>query len=925
MRQSSFKATSWLNQKPASINRSLNQPESFNTPCSPKNKSFQPSDFFTPGWSGGSLISKNGLTVRKILMKLWSDGVNQFRSLSQANRSLQKLIFEQFKSYCEENEVKINQAYLKTSEFLLQEISLPTGKMNPIVLDFVKISSFKSVTLYLYKVKFLSKLSDFIDIELDEQKIRNPSYFFQKIFKTTSQNNLIISSVQRNTYSWYRPSVQINLKITPIVKVLESISITELMKITSFSNYIKTQKTVYPHSISHHEFGKLMNELLIYFPDWIREQSNTEINKNLEVLTVNFSGAHVTSLSQSHWLAQNSSDPKKWRKLLFPNFTQQDKKDPYIRYCHELQFLSFLITLAKIYKKNPVKYIIQVYQEKEQSSHAGKQALRQIGLFDNLNAEKKNKTFQRIVLNLPNLPKKNPHHFLTSKIISQFSKISDDGFLIIMTNQKLFVPSYQEKVKQVLKVSNLEAEISLENLKNKGEVPDYIYIFSKNIRHNKFLSNELENNKSSYISFALEGTLDQFQLLQIFSQELQFIWANKKPTTPIYQKDLARDFVLKFHQSVILDGKSLENENQSQNSITHPSFYKNLALNSLTLDNFFKIEALESKIFSMDEKSYLFTSHQRQDRAPYILIVHTPDYLANSIEIIHNDSLEAKKQQYGEAFYQYYGLTPLSRSTNINIFREYFNSSIGKQIIKLTLGGAATKIKSKIRSLLVPKKFIGSILPDVQLPRSFNILNSSAKDLSGYGKNKLDRYFNQFLSDSESLSQSDSSLVLSCLSHLKVKIQHINNDKIKKPTAAINLDDNGFLSQIMKLELNPIYPNNPDAYVEVNTNEKLALYSLATDFKIEKDQNGQNQIKIFVDNDCCLSIFSSEPIILFIHQLLKQFKSFKPSDILQTLKIPSATDLSNIIEEQSGKEKLMDELKVKIDDMINSIITKLIL
>ena len=88
----------------------------------------------------------------------------------------------------------------------------------------------------------------------------------------------------------------------------------------------------------------------------------------------------------------------------------------------------------------------------------------------------------------------------------------------------------------MLDVANLEAEFNLEGLQNKGEVPDYIYIFSKNAKQNKFLENQGLDNKSSYLSFSLEGQLNQFQLLQIFSKELQNIWINKKSTTPIYQK-----------------------------------------------------------------------------------------------------------------------------------------------------------------------------------------------------------------------------------------------------------------------------------------------------------------------------------------------------------------------------------------------------
>ena len=287
MRQNSFKATNWLNHNPANTGAALAMPKNEETEINNSEKSFQPNGFFTPGWSGESLISKNGVKV-KILMKLWGDGINQFSGLSNANRSLQNLIFEQFKNHCEENNVKIDRVYLDSPDLLLKEICLPMSKMHAIVADFVKISSFKSVTLYLYKVKFLSKLSDCLEIELDESKIKNPSYFFQKIFKATTQNNIVISSLQKNAYSWYRPSNNINLNITPIVKVLESISITELMKITSFSNYIKTQKVDYPHSISHQEFGKLVNELIIHFPNWINEQKSLSNSKSSRCFRLTF-------------------------------------------------------------------------------------------------------------------------------------------------------------------------------------------------------------------------------------------------------------------------------------------------------------------------------------------------------------------------------------------------------------------------------------------------------------------------------------------------------------------------------------------------------------------------------------------------------------------------------------------------------------
>ena len=73
-------------------------------------------------------------------MKLWSDGIHQFSGLSQANRSLQNLIFEQFKNHCEENNAKIDRIYLESSGLLFKEICLPMSKIDPVIADFVKIS-----------------------------------------------------------------------------------------------------------------------------------------------------------------------------------------------------------------------------------------------------------------------------------------------------------------------------------------------------------------------------------------------------------------------------------------------------------------------------------------------------------------------------------------------------------------------------------------------------------------------------------------------------------------------------------------------------------------------------------------------------------------------------------------------------------------
>ena len=71
MRQNSFRAAQWLFQdtpQQVSKNSITSTPNNVKQALEKQieNNGFQPSDFFTPGWSGESLISKNGIKIKKL-------------------------------------------------------------------------------------------------------------------------------------------------------------------------------------------------------------------------------------------------------------------------------------------------------------------------------------------------------------------------------------------------------------------------------------------------------------------------------------------------------------------------------------------------------------------------------------------------------------------------------------------------------------------------------------------------------------------------------------------------------------------------------------------------------------------------------------------------------------------------------------------
>ena len=89
--------------------------------------------------------------------------------------------------------------------------------------------------------------------------------------------------------------------------------------------------------------------------------------------------------------------------------------------------------------------------------------------------------YNRVLLNITDLPKKNPHHYLIQKIFSENETLKRSGYLFVSTNQNLFVPSQSERVEQLLETLKLEAIFNFEGIKGKGEVPNFIYIFFRKV------------------------------------------------------------------------------------------------------------------------------------------------------------------------------------------------------------------------------------------------------------------------------------------------------------------------------------------------------------------------------------------------------------------------------------------------------------
>ncbi len=926
MSKNSFHAMNWLSTR----RRSSSSLES-KTPysCQSHNKKFNPSNHLTPGWQGDGLGSKEGSKLKRAFLILWRDAVLQILQLKKANLSLQKAVFEQFLNF--NNKYKQPNQFIQSSNDLhlfWNEVGKSNKERCQTVDKFIKSFSFKAVCLYLYKVKLLGKLSDSIDLELSEREIQNPTFTLNKVFKRGSENQINSEALQKNCFSWFNPSSQNPVKLLPLLKSISNLSITEFMKITTVDNYLTELKQNYSHSFSHQSFGLLLNELLVSLPVWFNknEESTVKVKpRNTVPISTKFVGDQMASICQSHWLAQGQNLSKNWKYVLCPDFRQLEDKDKYLKLTHELQFLSFLCDFSLKINQSTISFIVNILSNR--FNPIDNLAPRQTSLFGFEQEESGgNRAYDRLVINLLHSPKKNPHHYLVQQISDQIDQLKDNGFLYVFTNQKLFVPSQTERVKQLLEQLDLKAEINFEDLKGKGEIQDHLFIFLKNTKK-QFPLTFNKKEKKTFVSFKWSGKLAQFNILNQFSKELFKCFETKHPSTPVYLKEISETTEFKLNQEIILDGKLLNQKVGDDNKITHPSFIKNLTTKTRPLDYFFKIENIEENQQNTENHSLLFQNLSTvEDLYNYVLIVHLPNGNAEQVEIIPSTAYLAKKESYGVAYYQYFGLTPKISGININIFREFFNSPIGKQIILITLTGGLRKVRSRVSSLLVPSYF------------EFSNINQKSFDYSKYSLFTLpsENFLNESLPSENEIElliedlhnslASSPGLLLSILSNLKINTKNKFDDLSRQLLSedTLNFKSIELQKKLTNLKLFHIHTQSDEIYIEFLVKNKNLLQRPLESVSIKTSEEDLNT-KIITINSMgtpFAKIHTGNQLAHLIKFLLENYIEAPIDQLIQFLKVPASNELDLIFSELEEQKKLslfLNELSVK---KINNLITK---
>lgn len=913
---------------------------------------FQPQELVTPGWGGESLNSKEALRIKKIIQELWVDAEKKLSSIKELNPSLKQSLFNNFISFAHINNlsaIDLNGPQQFWSHFISHE-----SPYRKDINNFIKVHSFRSVALYIYKIRFLAQMISELKQELKENIVLAPNALFSYYFPKGSHLEISCSSFKINEYSWYNPSAELSKKIFKDLSNLQKISLQEIMKLCTYrpSNQLLDKRQMYcetefSHSISHKSFGSFLKLILGRLPYWIDPDKKEQLNTFYKDISHNtkhckFIGDYLSSFSQSHWLGEkaalntnlNFKDIEE--DIIFPEFEGQSfNEGEFTKLIQEIQFLTFLVDKFQHLKKHKengpshlkiekglIQFLASVFTLKTNQKNSDSDG--QVSLFPCLN---QNFKFDYTILNISKLPKNNQHHHLLGQVISQANTLKENGFLFLFTTQQFFVPSKSEKTDQLLKKFKIEAIFNFDELKGKGEISPFLYILRK--RKEKFDPQDLINlvdgqfkNKESCLSFKWTGVLHSFSLFNQVVSQLENFFNLKNPLTPLYQSESPCNINFSFHQDAIIDGKLLQSSTKT-NRVTHPLFFKNLTKNCYSFDYFFSFESIDP---GQDHNKYcrdnfiavISKNLKIEELYTYVLVVGHEDIQQIYLEIIPSSSFNAKLNQLGHAYYQYFGLKAKIPHLNINLFREYFRTEIGRQIAEFSLNGGPTKTKGKLKGLMIPSFFASSFKMSNEFIKTHPYLAYSGENILAVHPDELSKNILR-LKNFDLLSyQENLSDFIGRLCQFKISIGEAV-DRISDASESANFNNPLFIEKLRKVKTISLFPQNPDIFIKFMVAGKLELH-LPVNNVVKKSNESSHYLE-FLNNDSVLcQIFSDENMLFFIKFLMK-FTLNKPlSTILQTMKVPRIQDLLKILNEKNELKSNLSGAKNELEQFISQII-----
>lgn len=865
------------------------------------NDRFSPLNCFVPGWTGDSLASKSIIKFEKLLTLVQQDVRNELFKTTDFPRTIKLGLYNEFLSFAESLGLHFDGVDdLGSFWQMLQPEKLEENEKLSLFID---VYANRVATITFFKLRFISALLDTCGIELSEKALLYPTSFLTQIFKKGSHLELHSRALESNLYSWYRPHEGMKEAMRELLVVSRELSITEIIKTVSFKTQVsQDQHKIYSHALSQVSLGLFLNSLQINFPMWLETVEGKNIPQGLEeekIISCKYFGDYLESLSLSHWLAQENNKGFRWDEILCPDFKGLEFiSGTFTKICNELQFLTFLAQKAEDQGERAIEYICRImgghFRNRKNTEMRQGSLLEESPFYAS--------TYDRVVLNLCHFPKNNPQHYLMTQILDQVKYLKSDGFLFVISSKKLFVPSLRDRLDPVLKELKTEAIIDLENVKGKGELGSFVYIFRKKSHA------DAERQLCSY--FRISADLDSFQQFSSVTEHLRsFYLAHLTEVPAMAQLDFKDSFRVEFYQEAVVNGMLIHSTNEDSSKITHPSYFKGLLDNCVPLESLFEIKAL-----TLDDKFNRDTGLNlglKKDLS-YFLVVdfRTPEV---NLELHPMDTFRSIHSDYGQTLCSYFQLQPKFGGLNPNILRNYFKTVVGKQVAALTFTGGHSLVKGSLSKFFVPKFLTETeVLPD-HLRAGFKALEMSEEQLLEASPAAVLKTFNHIDQISRDLFPRYACDILSRFSNLERTLEDlIWKLEDSRLGNKVSFNNPIIQNQLVQKTTRPLYPENEDIYfefVEGSTPNHLHLPMTRTHLTVTHEGDLKlYALELISDETVVVRLHAEEAMVLFIQFILNHATNVPVSKILRAVHVPSLSDLKSIIETTQSFKGIYQEL-----------------
>ena len=872
---------------------------------------FSPLHCFTPGWTGDSLHSKNVLRLNHLLFAVQKDVKNELFKTKDFPKTIKMGLYSEFLSYAEG--MGLHFEGLEDITSFWRAIKPENLALDPKLAAFIDIYANRVAAIIFLKLRFISSLMESCGLEVNDKALLYPTSFLSQIFKKGSQSELKSRALESNLYSWYRPHEGMRETMRELLTISRGLSITEITKNISLKTQIQDdQQKVYSHALSHVSLGLFLNSLQVNLPLWLetiegRSQPAPTIDQE-RVISCKYFGDYLESLSLSHWLAQENNTYFRWDEILCPDFKGREFiSGTFTKICNELQFLSFLARKSEVQEEQPITYICRImgehFKNRKNTSKPGTFLLEEDSPFYT-------STYDRVVLNLCHFPKNNPQHFLMTQILDQVKYLKPEGYLFVLSSKKLFVPSLRERLGPVLKELKTEAIFDLDDIKGKGELGSYIYVFRKREHQSD------DQQLCSY--FRISAELENFQQFAKITDHLRSFYLSHLEEAPsMARMDFPDKFGIEYFQEAIVNGLLIHSASEDQSRITHPTYFKSLLENCVPMDSLFEIRVLSEK----DKNTVQDSLNLRLSRdLLYFLIVDFRNGQPQ-LELHPMETFRSIFDDRGQIHCSYFQLIPKIPGLNPNILRNYFQTAVGQQVTHLTFSGGLSMVKGQLAKFLVPKFFTETeSLPD-HLKAGLKTLDMTETELLESSPQSILRAFTHIDQITRDLFPRYACEILSKFSRLERTLESIiwklDDGRVGQ---MVSFNNPVIQAQLVQRPTRPLYPSNDDIYLEiVSGNSPTDIHLPLTEVRVQVSHEGDLKLfslELISNRDTVVRLHSEESLVLFTHFVLSEALNHPISKLLRAVHVPSLADIKDVLANNQSFRTSYQELQTGVQKSI---------